>query len=473
MSTTLTKLFNASGDLDVMTTAEEYYAAYQAGTWLATNLTSSIPGAITVGTAVSPERSVGTFTNTFFNENVGTHPASSITSGTTDTTLKQTNPSYDPTALTNFRRPVTWDVVTGGLKELTDAEMNTVCDRLLAYIMVNEWHGANMRIATSTPADYTSLEGNFASDTQSGDGTVTNYTIYKKTGAVTAPTAARPIYLKRATYPSGTYQGVAEMTDTEIQETFGSWIATRMVAADDQVGRYLLTTSTPAGLGYSGTWQSRGTMTDTKDTTSEVDYSADYIGTYTRVSTGDFTGNFIGNYVGETDYTFTYQRTTTTNFSATYTRTNVTSSAQTTFHRTSVDFGAGQTILNAGTLNYARSGVVGYKRNPTQAGSPFGYMRGGNAYYARVPVAPTGLGYVNFTGNFAGNYEGNYTGDFLGDYLGNYINENVEFTRDITTIFTGDFTGNYAGNYTGNYIGTTIAAADTTVNTYTLYARVA
>ena len=464
MSSTLMKLFNASGDLDVMTTAEEYYAAYQAGTWLATNLTSSIPGAITVGTAAGNERAVGTFTNTFFNENVGTHPASSITSGTTNTTLKQTNPSYDPTALTNFRRPVTWDTSSGGLKELTDAEMNTVCDRLLAYIMVNEWHGANMRIATSTPTNYTSLEGNFASDTQSGDGTVTNYTIYKKTGAVTAPTAARAVYLKRASYPSGTYQGVAEMTDTEIQVTFGSWIATRMVAADDQVGRYLLTTSTPAGLGYGGTWQSSGTMTDTKDTTSEVDYSADYIGTYTRVSTDDFTGNFIGNYVGSNDFTFTYQRTTETVFSATYTRTSTTTSTTTLFART---FG-GQPS-NPSTQFFGRGKQAFDAMNPNP--NVVLYGRGGwGLAYQRGQLA---FAYARFTGNFTGNYVGNYTGNFIGDYLGNYVNENAEFTRDSTAVFTGDFTGNYAGNYTGNYIGTTIDAADTTVNTYTLYARVA
>ena len=260
MSSTLLKLYNSSGDLDVMTTAEEYYVAYQAAVWLATNMATSSDGAVVVGTAVSPSRAVGTYTNTYYNQVVGTHPGSSISTGSTSTTLKQVNSSSNPTTRTNWRRPATWDTTNSGIKELTDAEMNTVCDRLLAYIMLNEWSGANFRIGTAAPTGYGSFVANFATDTQSSGVTAATYSIYKKTTAPTAPAAARPVCLKRATYPSGAYQGITEMTDTQIGESFGAWIMTRMVSADDHVGRYLLTTSTPAALGYTGTWQSRGSM---------------------------------------------------------------------------------------------------------------------------------------------------------------------------------------------------------------------
>ena len=483
MSATLLRQNGTNGDMEVMTTAEEYYCAYQAGSWLATNLTVSIPGALDVGTAAGSERSVGSFVNTYFNQAVGTHPNSSITSGSTTTTIKQTNPSYTPSGLTNWRRPATWDTTSGGIKELTDAEMNTICDRLLAYMMANEWYGPNFRVATSAPAGYSSFDANFASDTQSSGVTAANYSFYKKTTAPTAPTTVRPVCLKRATYPSGTYQGIIEMSDTQIAQTFGSWIATRMVAADDQVGRYLLTTSTPAGLGYSGTWASRGTMVDTKDTTSEVDYSADYIGTYTRDSLVDYTGNFAGDYVGSVDYTANYTRNSTT----TYTRTSTRNSAGQAFGRRGTNQSYSGYYRNAiqnpiysrGNTGYGRRGTnanySGYFRNAIQ--NPI-YFRGATGYGRRGTNA-------NYSGyfrnaiqnpvyaNFLGNYAGNYVGDFAGNYLGNYVNENINFTRTSTAIFTGNYVGNYAGNYVGNYVGTTIDATDTTVNTYTLYARTA
>lgn len=400
MASTLLKLRDSSGNMQVITTAEEAYIAYRASVYLAANFNDTWSGAITVGTAVSPDRAVGSYVNTYYNQAIGTHPGSSISSGSTTTTLRQEGHAVSPNA--NFRRPVTWDGTADGVKELTDAEMDAVADRLLAYMMVNEWAGPNMRIGTSAPTGYSAMIANFATDTQSSNGATTNYSIYRKTTTPTAPSATRCVCLKRSSYPSGTYSGIIEMTDTQIGDTFGRWIAQRMASSDDRVGRYLLTTSTPAALGYSGTWQSRGSMVDTKDTTAEIDYSADYSANYTRNSLNTFTGNFLGDYVG--------------------TRIS--------------------TRLRA--TNYTRIRATNYVRTSYR--------------YGRA--------------SYIGDYVGNFTGDFIGNFLGNYTGD-YNYQRTRITDYVGDFTGDYVGNYTGNYVGTTISSTDQTINTYTLYVRVA
>lgn len=402
MASTLLKLNDSSGNLKVMTTAEEAYIAYRAAVYLASNFSTSDPGAIAVGVASSPERAVGTYTDTYYGQAVGTHPGSSLSTASVTTTYKQHDGTASATS--NFRRPVTWDGTADGVKELTDAEMDTVADRLLAYILVNEWAGPNFRFGTSAPTGYSSFLANIALDTQSAgvSAPVTNYSLYRKTTLPTAPSAVRCACLKRATYPSGAYSGIIEMTDTQIGDTFGQWIKGRMVNANDTVGRYLLTTSTPSALGYSGTWQSRGAVVDTRDTTSEVDYSAVYSANYTRNSLTTFTGNFLGDYVG-------------TRIS---TRLRIT--------------------------NYTRIRATNYTR------------------------ASYRYGRATYTGDYVGNFTGDFVGNFLGNFTGDY---NYQRTR--ITDYVGDFVGDYVGNYTGNYVGTTLVSTDATINTYTLYVRVA
>lgn len=432
MASTLLKLNDSNGNLKEMTTAEEAYIAYQVAAYLAgSGMTTASAGAVKVGTG---NKTVGTYTNSYFNQNVGTHPASSITSGSTNTTLIQldgTRPS--------IVRPISWDGTADGIKELTDSELDTVVDRILAYMMANEWAGTNFRLSTSTPAGYSSFVANFASDTQSGNGAVTNYSLFKKTTLPAQPSVRRPLKL------TNTFN-VAEMTDTEIQNTFGPLVRYRMTQANDRVGRYLLLPSgqTPNNQGYGGTWVSRGTMTDTKDTTSEVSYSADYSATYSANYTSTFTGDFVGDYIG----TVNYQRTSTRN----------------------------------SVVNYQRNSVqqVGYGRPYARV---FNYSP--NVYYIRAYYV--GVGYYSryytrtfsyrtwyyHRANYVRYYLGDYVGDFAGNYLGDYVNENINFSANYTQVFTGDFVGNYLGNYVGNYTGTTINSADTTVQTYTLYTRTA
>jgi len=485
MASTLLKLNDSNGNLKEITTTEERYIAYRAAAYLATNFWITSVGATRTGTPTGDAQTVGSYTNSFFNQAVGTHPGTSISSGSTTTTLKQNGGTADYGATTRFRRPVSWDGTADGIKELTDAEMNTIADRILAYMMTNEWAGTNFRLSSSTPSGYSSFQANIFSDTRT-DGHNVNYSLFKKTTLPAAPTTVRPMCIK---YNGSTFDGLQEMTDDQIGYTFGQWIKTRMVSANDRTGRYLLLPSgqTPANQGYSGTWVSRGTATDTKNVTSEVDYSKTYSANYQRNSTNNFTGDFVGDYVGTVVYSATYSGTYTRNSTTNYQRTSTRTSTGKAYMRF---LGRWHTDLTTyGSPRRLDTNEVGrlYVRNAVA------YQRGGRAWYSGLPYARnyTRVEYgrtVNYArvtyqrglfvrGGYVGNYLGDYVGDFagnyVGDYIGNYTNENVNFSANYTNVFTGDFIGDYVGNYLGNYVGTTISSGTTTVQTYTLYTRTA
>jgi len=431
MASTLLKLNDSNGNLKEITTTEERYIAYRAAAYLATNFWITSVGATRTGTPTGDAQTVGSYTNSFFNQAVGTHPGTSISSGSTTTTLKQNGGTADYGATTRFRRPVSWDGTADGIKELTDAEMNTIADRILAYMMTNEWAGTNFRLSSSTPSGYSSFQANIFSDTRT-DGHNVNYSLFKKTTLPAAPTTVRPMCIK---YNGSTFDGLQEMTDDQIGYTFGQWIKTRMVSANDRTGRYLLLPSgqTPANQGYSGTWVSRGTATDTKNVTSEVDYSKTYSANYQRNSTNNFTGDFVGNYVGTVVYSANYAGTYTRNRATRYARISTRISIRIRVRNGSIRYGWGNRIDYYGARYYAG----------------------------------------NYLGNFLGDYIGDFAGNYVGDYIGNYTNENVTYSANYTNVFTGDFIGDYVGNYLGNYVGTTISSGTTTVQTYTLYTRTA
>lgn len=361
MSTTLMKLEGTSGNLKEMTVAEEAYIAYQVAAYLAssTHWSNSDTGTIINSTDIA-NQPVGSFSDTYYNQAIGTHPGSSLTTGTTTTTLKQNTTARIETGLVY---PIYWDIGNvseqTGVHEMTSSDFDTVCDRILAYIMANEWPGS-LRIATSTPADYELFRSSVFSDTRA-DGTVGTYNLYKKTTLPTMPTVIRPMRLE------GTEGSLKEMTDEEIQLSFGQRVMNRMISANDRVGRYYLGTTAPTNAGYTGTWLSRGTITDTRHTTSETNYAATYTGNYTSISVG----NYIGDFVGDFARTFF-----STRFSARISAIRVPPWFD--GHHFHVAFYSG--------------GFTGF-------------------------FAATGF----YTRNSTRNSTVNYTGDFVGDYVGDYV----------------------------------------------------
>jgi hypothetical protein len=396
------KLEGGSGDLKEMTTGEEAWLAYQCGLQLAASITSDVAALTTSAGGTS----IGSYTNTFFNQPVGTHPGSSITSGSTVTTVYQ-NTGTATEAGTDFHRPIRWNGT--GFEEMDNTELNTLVDRLLGLVFANSYPGDYQLGSSSPGAAYDTHIAGVFSDTRT-DGTTVTYNIYQRQSMVSPPSEVKCVKVFNDTT---SFDGLKEMSNTEIAYTLGQRMKTRIMSSANNIGAYQLRSSAQGAPSDPGTWSARGTATDTKNTTSDVDYSATYSAVYSAVYTRDRTENFVGNYT----------RDRTENFIGNYTNPN----------------------------------AINYTRNVSKAFVTFygpGYP----------PIRPTGYRY--YVGTYLGDYLGpaSYAGDYVGNFVGNY-------DGDYVANFLGEYEGNYEGNYLGNYLGETIDSGTTTIETYTLYVR--
>jgi len=425
------KLEGGSGDLKEMSTGEEAWLAYQCGLQLAASTTSD-PGALTTSSAGNTN--IGSYTNTFFNEAVGTHPGSSITSGSTTTTVYQATGTATE-AGADFHRPIRWNGT--GFEEMDDTELNTLVDRLLGLVFANSYPGDYYLASSSPGGTYDTHISSIFSDTRT-DGTTVTYNIYQRQSIASPPSEVKCVKIFNDTT---SFDGLKEMSNTEIAYTLGQRMKTRIMSSANNIGAYQLRSSAQGAPVSGGTWVSRGTATDTKNTTADVDYSAiytqviaeNYIGNYTR----DRTQNFVGNYTRDRTQNFvgTYTRDRTQNFVGNYT--------------------------NPNAINYQRTRIV--SRVTYYAGRiDYPYWIGNYVGDYLGPASYAGDYVGNFIGNYAGDYVANYVGNYDGDYVGNFIGN-----------YDGDYEGNFEGNYLGNYLGETINSGTTTIETYTLYVRTA
>ena len=414
------KLEGTNGDLKEMTTAEENYLAYQAGEQLKASAKTEV-GAIT--DVSSGNETVGAFTDTRFDQVPGSH--GSITTTSTVTTLYQTEGTAAEDG-GDFRNAVYQasadpsDNASIRLYEFDTDDMDTLTDRLVATIFANDYPGTYKLGSSAPSSDYDTHLSAVFTDTRTDAGptttTVATYNIYQRQ-TFSAPTAVRPVALKRSSGGSGTFQGIQEMSDAEIKYTFGQRAKTRIMNGAKGVGTYILNSSATGAPSETGTWVAKGTATDTRHTTTDTDYTQDFVGTFETTFTGTFETAFVGTFTGERDFTQNFTQTFTGNFIG--------------------DF--------AGTADYTRTS--------TSAGI---------------------YGTQFFTGNFVGaaNYTADRTQDFVGDFTGNFVGE-----RDFETTFTGtfetDFVGTFETTFTGNFIGALINAGTETIETYTLYVRTA
>jgi len=415
------KLNGTAGDLKEITTTEENYLAYLAGLQLAA-MSSSDVGALTTSAGGT---SIGSYTNTFFNEAVGTHDGTNITSGSTTTTLYQ-NTGTASEASVDFHRPVFW-AGSGNMEEADNTELNEVVDRLLSTIFTNDYPGVYKLASTSPGADWDIHLSSVFTDTQSSGVTAATYNIYQRQ-TMTAPTEVKTVKILNDTTA---FDGLKEMNTTEMQVTYGQRAKTRIMNSADFIGAYQLRSSAQGAPVAAGTWRAVGTATDTKDTTTNVAYAGSYAnsftGSYSRNFTGsytrDFTGFYTGSFVGS--YSNSFTGSYTGSFAGGYTR-----AVQQTF----TAFYGGPSFNNPTSANFSRF----------------------------VPVTYTGFYSRSFTGSYSRNFSGTYTRNFTGFYTGSF-----------TGSYTGSFTGSYANSFTGFYTGLTIDAADATIETYTLYVRAA
>ena len=495
-------------DLQVMTDAEQNYLAYQVGLGLAALDSTGVGrlGIITDGT----NPSLGEFFDTSYDSAVGTQGAL-LTLTTVGSQIWQ-KAGTETMSGNDYRIPVTQRDSDGQriIQEMNTSDLNTLLDRINSRIHTSDYPGT-YKLATSAPSgDYAVELSGVTTDTRS-DGTSTAYNLYKRT-TMTAPTTVRPFAIKRSNGDSGSYQGLMVMTDNQIKNSLGMKMRNRTMADSDGIGTYKILSSAqgnPTSAGFSGTWQSKGSATDTRQVTTAQNYTRDRTSTYTRLRSSTYSASYertrSSNYtsdsttVRQSNYTSTYTKTRTSTYSPAfvgdfigdYSRTRVTDYTRTrtstlNYQSTSSGNYVGDYTRN---VNYSRNFTGDYTGVSTTTerynGSNYWrithdyygtyadisvYWNGAEVYYSRrqppsnaYTVTANGIyrrgteqGGYSYTSNYAvytetsetytGNYSRNYTGSL--NYQGNY-------SRD----FLGDYTrvGSYQGDYTGNFLGDYLA----------------
>jgi hypothetical protein len=417
---------DASGNLQRATATNENYLAFKAGVHLAG--TADHGGTIR-SSSVTNDTAIGSFTNTFYNEPVGTHPGSSLSIGSTTTTLYQRSGSasiaLDDTV--NFRRPV-YETSTQ-IHDFDSDQMHDLSHALRSIVVSNEYPGS-YRLASSAPSgDWSAHLTNIFSDTTT-DGTVTNYTIWERqTG--TAPTKCNAIHIKRGSYgayPLAAYDGGLEaMSDTEQSTTFGQILSRHFVHGD--AGTYELRSSAQGAPVATGTWEARGTAVDTRYTTASQNYAGD------RSYSSQYTGP--QNYSGVRDVSFSGPRAA-----------NFTGPQPANFAGPQPNNFVGPQPANfAGPQPTTFSGP----RAANFAGpTPTNYLGVRNVNFAGVRT-------VNFLGVRNVNYLGVRNVNYLGVRnvnFGGFVNVNYVGPQPANFAGTSSQPGNFAGSVTVNFAGT-------------------
>lgn len=440
------KIKDANGNIQELTTAEENYIAYQIGLHL------SEAGASEVGSLnkTATGNNIGSFTDTFFNEPVGTHPSTSITSGSTTTNIYQTTGTAAETD-SDVYRPLMWVDSAGssetGFKMMPDVDLNSAVDRYLSTIFTSEYPGS-YRIASSSPGgNWTSIQTAFT-DTRT-DGTSVSYNIYKKTSG-TAPSTVRPMFVEDSAGGSGIK--LRAMNDRQIRYSFGQRAKTRILASG--IGTYQLRSSAQGAPTAPGTWVAKGVSTDTKQTTSQQLFTRDSTSTfqqnYTRGYTNVYTLPYVKAYTNQytrtfdsTPYTTTYsgplyQKDYSRQYLGNYIR-NYTSNYITAYDRnytSTFDRPYTLTYVKAYTPNY----VTAYDRN---------YVSTFDRPYTLTYIKAYTPNYIrNYTSNYVANFDRPYTKTYVRAYTGSYSSF---YIRNYTSTFNASYQGTYVRNYTGDY----------------------
>jgi hypothetical protein len=421
------KLKDNLGNLQRISSAEKNWLAYQAGL----QINEDNVGDLTLSS--TGNRLIGSFVDTYYNQAVGTHPASLITSSQTTTNLYQN----DDAALENdsdFRLPLAFSNDDGNVYEMNSTNYTTLIDEINGIIHENDYPSAfKLDSSGFSHSDWSVHISDIFTDTIN-IGDVKSYSIFKRT-SMSEPTRIlndSGSNSNLATIVRGDsamdFDGIASMTDRQMKYSLGQRASTRR-GHENSPGTYQLRSATQGPPTDNGIWIPKGSATNTRREVSNnaytrtrvSSYSDNYTRNYTRDDIENYTRNFAGNYVGN------YSR----NFAGNY---------------------VGDYIGN-----YSRIFTGNYSR--TFAGNYIGdYSRTRNSSYSRTSTR-------NFVGDYLGNYLGNYTRQFLGNYLTNtrystytrtsaisYTRSSVVYyTRDSVLVRTSSYAGNYAGNFVGNY----------------------
>ena len=362
--------------LQEMTDAEIDYAAHQVQVVLAAQVVNT--GVLAVNYNGASGTAIGTFTDTYRPDAIGTHPV-----GTTVTTVTNTFKQVQTINATAPVRPVEWS--STAMREQTDTELNTyIFNRVTARLNSVAPLGAyKLQAAAPTPGTWTSIAT--VTDTNQG-GNVLSY-LWKCT-AYTAPTVVRPIKINST-------DGVREMSDADLQTLFGKYTS---FVSSTGIGKYAVQAAAPVG----GTWVRMGTeFADTRKVLSDVAYTGAYSQAFTRTSSAAFTRTYTGFYSGTRSYagsrTIAYTRN----------RIGVAYARPASYTR----FWAG---FNGGTF----AGIEGY-----YAATYTGYY---SSFYANTYVS----GVAAYTGTSSGFFTAYYSSFYTGFFSGNYTGTTVSTTNE-------------------------------------------
>lgn len=453
------RLKDTNGNFQELTTSEENYIAHQIGLHLGAADSAEVGSLnrLTTGT------NIGTFSNTFFNQPVGTHPSTSITTGTTNTTIYQTTGTAVETD-SDVYSPIMWvdSASETGFKMMPDGDLNSAVDRYLTTIFTNEYPGS-YRLGSSSPGVGWSVQQTAFVDTRA-DGTSIAYNLYKKTSA-SAPATNRPVFVEDSAGGGGIR--LREMVDRQIKYSFGQRAKTRIMSSG--IGTHQLRSSTAGAPTDPGTWVARGTATDTKQTTSQQLFTRDSTVNFQANYTTNYTSNYATNYTKLSQigyarlYTSNYLKDYTASYQNEFSLVNYTRTYETGFDRPYTNnFQAGYTggaylLTFAGTYtpNYIRNYEGNYQIEYTSPPFNTGFV--GPAYQVTYTgnYVPT---YTNtFAGSFVNNFQSSYTGTYTGNYLGTYTRNFAGgfaggFAAGYVLTFAGAYVPNYIRNYEGNYL---------------------
>jgi len=454
MAEVLLKLADANGNLKGITTSEQDYLAYQAGLQLA-DADSAEVGSLT--RSATGSTSIGSFSDTAFDQAIGTHPGTSITTSTTTTTVYQKTGTASE-AGSDFHRPValmddTDTTPPQDIKVMNDTRLNTLVNSLISTIFTNDYPGT-YRLGTSAPSgDYATYISGIFTDTRT-DGTSVTYNLYKR-NTYTPPTAVNPLRI------ANTFD-LKEMSDAEIKYTLGQRAKTQIMSTG--VGKYQLRSSVQGVPSDPGTWVAKGTATDTKTTTADVNYTrtsqtdyqsnydaayirnyeGNYINTYSRTRTSAYTTDYVG-YSGAyvATYISNYEGDYISNYEGDYTGANYEAAYDGTFYESAYE-GAFYESAYDGTFYDGADYQAAYEGADFQRTSFLTYQT---------------------------NYQGNYIGDYLGNFQGTYVGDqgytpSVNYQRTRVTTFINFFSnpifyggrlhgyfGSYGGYFEGNFLG--------------------
>lgn len=331
------------------------------------------------------------------------------------------------------RNPFYWnkDASPAGLKEMNDLELDIVCSRLLSGIFANDYPGT-FRLASVSPGDnwVVFLEDIFV-DTRS-DGSSLSYSIWIKQTGETVPSAVRPLAPLRI---GGEYSGIKELTDEEIEFTFGERMKSLIMSS--KVGTYQLRSSEQGPPTEAGTWLAKGSAINTvreyeEDVfylglaTFEINYTADYVADYTAEYAGNYTPTYEQDYVAE--YVSTYQ---------------------------------GADIIEPYTAEYEGVDVI-ITFTGDYEGAP--YVGDSEVVYTSESQLPYTVDYsATYVGSYAAEFSDDYVKEFSITYIGDYALEfsadyvsesTADYIVDYTAEYIGDYTSEYAGDYTAEYNAT-------------------